>query len=383
MRAYSLLAPGLIDLVEVPEPPCGDDEVLLRTEAVSLCSTDVSYFRGHLRPESWPIVPGHEYVGRAVEVGRSVTGIAPGDRVVYWGQTDFGGMAEYRAIRPLLPNQPGETGWYTERGFYDAHQAAAAVVPDGLPSRLATLVEPLTSVLRCLLVNPPKPGDVCVVLGCGPSALLAVQVLRNLMGVGPIVVLDKDSGRIALARTLGADLSFDTSTQSDELDAFVREHHDHFADYVVDALPHVSTDTTRTDVRESAMGLLRPDGTYVVYGATALPQQISTWHLLAKGLRLLATPFDVRAFPMTRTTHITRTALGLIADSVVDVEPLITDTVAFTDVQGVRAAFTDYGANGGMKSSLLFTPVLPSLIAQSVGAPVAGTVASAPVGAAL
>ncbi|PWK80697.1 L-iditol 2-dehydrogenase/threonine 3-dehydrogenase [Lentzea atacamensis] len=354
MRAYQIAAPGLIELVEAPDPRPGHDEVLLRSEAVSICSTDVSYFRGHLTPERWPIVPGHEYVGRVEQVGRDVTGIVPGDRLVYWGQTDFGGLAELRTIRPLLPSQAGETMWYTERNFYDAHQAAVAVVPESMSSRLATLIEPLTSVLRCVLVNPPKPGDVCVVLGCGPSALLAVQVLDRLLGAGPIMVVDKLSTRVYLARTLGASIGFDMNTHAGQLAEFVRDHHDHFADYVLDALPHVDADSDDEDVRSFAMGLLRPGGTYVIYGATALPQKISTWHLLAKGLRLQATPFDVRAFPMARTAYLARTSLNLINDGVIVADPLITSTVAFDDVARVTEAFDSYGHNGGMKTSIQF-----------------------------
>ncbi|MFI6045780.1 zinc-binding dehydrogenase [Nocardia sp. NPDC051321] len=354
MHAYTMMAPGVIEPAELPIPNCGPDEVLLRTEAVTICSTDVSYYRAHLSPPAWPIVPGHEYVGRAVHVGNRVRRVEIGDRLVYWGQSDFGGLAEYRTIRPLLPNQGGETSWYTERNFYDADQAAAVVVPDRLPSRIATLIEPLTSVLRCLLVNPPKPGDVCVVLGCGPSALLAVQVLHRLLGAGRIIVLDKDPRRISMAERMGAELGFNVVCQSGELADFVRRHHDHYADYVLDALPHVAAVGPVEDVRQLAMGLLRPGGTYVLYGATAVPQPISTWLLLAKGLRMQATPFDVRLFPMSRSAHVARIALALVNDGVVDVDSLITRTVLSTDVADVDDAFANYGAAGGLKTSVLF-----------------------------
>ncbi|MGW7571801.1 alcohol dehydrogenase catalytic domain-containing protein, partial [Streptomyces tendae] len=75
MRAYVLSAPGKLGLESVSDPRCGPDEVTLRTEAVSICSTDISYFRGHLFPDSWPIIPGHEYVGQAVEVGANLRGV--------------------------------------------------------------------------------------------------------------------------------------------------------------------------------------------------------------------------------------------------------------------------------------------------------------------
>lgn len=358
MRAYVMRGPGELRLAEVPDPACGADEVLMATEAVSICSTDISYYRGHLLPESWPIIPGHEYVGRVLEVGPLVdSSMQIGDRLVYWGQTDFGGMAELRTIRPLMPNQPGETSWYTERNFYDANQAAAIHVPNGMPSSTATLVEPLTSVLRSLLVNPPKPGDVCVVLGCGPSALLAIQVLQHYMAAGSVVVIDKDPARIQMALSLGADRGFNALTQSDVVETLIREHHDHFADYVFDALPHVTIDGHCKDVRYLGMCLLRPGGIYVIYGAAGLPQHIATWLILAKGLRLQASPFDVRLFPMARSAHVARVALGLIRDGMVQVQPLVSNTVSFSEESAVQAAFTNYGEGGSMKTSIVYESI--------------------------
>ncbi|MFC5662981.1 zinc-binding dehydrogenase [Kitasatospora misakiensis] len=386
-----MTSPGKINRTLVPDPECHEDEILLETEAVSICSTDVSYFRGHLFAEDWPIIPGHEYVGRVVEVGKRLRDdVRPGDRVTYWGQTDFGGMAQYRALRPLFPGRLGvETAWYTGRNFYDADQAAAVVLPAHVPSDLASVIEPLTSVLRSLLLNPPKPGDTCVVLGCGPSAQLAVQVLHRHLGAGSITVLDRNSDRMDVALRHGASRAFNTDTQAEELEAYVREHHDQYADYVFDALPHISAParsrgqaagqagqagTPGKDIREIAMGLLRPGGSYVIYGATAVPQRLNTWMILAKGLKLLSTPFDVRSFPMARSAHVTAVALRLVESGLVDPAPLITTRACLDDEDAVREAFTGYGRGASMKTSLLAPSVLLDHVRRT--AATAGTVSA-------
>jgi threonine dehydrogenase-like Zn-dependent dehydrogenase len=354
--AYLMNGPGQLVLGRVADPFCGEDEIVLQTEAVSVCSTDVSYFRGHLRSETWPVIPGHEYIGRVVEVGSRLAGaVEIGDRVGYWGQTDFGGLAEYRVIRPLFAHgQEMETSWYTDRNFYDACQAASVIIPPSLPSSRATLIEPLTSVLRSLLVNPPTPGDICVVLGCGPSALLAIQVLDRYLGAGSVLVLDRDDARMRTAMVYGASMAFNAITQADELDDFVRSHHDQYADYVFDGLPNVTDGPSEgRDVRDLAMGLLRPGGQYVVYGATNVPQRINTWMILAKGLRVRATPFDVRVFSMRRSGRVLNIALRLIESGLVDVSPLVTTHVALGDEASVVDAFVNYGAGGAMKTSML------------------------------
>ncbi|MEU1276327.1 alcohol dehydrogenase catalytic domain-containing protein [Streptomyces sp. NPDC005799] len=384
MYAYLMNAPGELERASVPDPVFGPDEILLHTEAVSICSTDVSYFRGHLVPETWPIIPGHEYVGRVVEVGRNLRdSVSVGDRVTYWGQTDFGGMAEYRALRPIFPGSISrETSWYTPRNFYDADQAAAVVLPPTVPSDLASVIEPLTSVLRSLLLNPPRPGDTCVVLGCGPSALLAVQVLERYLGAGSVIALDHNDARLATALRHGASLAFNTDTQGSELDALVRDHHDQYADYVFDALPHIGAPAPGTgkDIREQAMGLLRPEGAYVVYGATAVPQRINTWMILAKGLKLMSTPFDVRAFPMTRSANITGIALRLIETGLVDPRPLVTSRVTLDDEKGVQQAFTGYGGDASMKTSMLAPKVLLDYMEREAGATDAAEALAEPAG---
>jgi L-iditol 2-dehydrogenase/threonine 3-dehydrogenase len=325
---------------------------------VSICSTDVSYFRGHLFPESWPIVPGHEYVGEVMSVGAKLSGVVEaGQRVCYWGQTDFGGMAEYRTIRPIFGSKgTAETAWYTERNFYDADQAAAVIVPEALSWDTATIIEPLTSVLRSVLVNPPRPGDVCVVLGCGPSAVLAIQVLLRCLGARSVTVMDRNEYRLKIAQACGAELGFNTLTEADHLERFVRDHNDQYADYVFDALPHVAVDGHGKDVRELAMGLLRPGGTYVIYGATGVRQQISTWLILAKGLNIRATPFDVRLFPMSRSAYVANIAARWLDSGLVDAAPVVSHRVSFYDPPAVLRAFHNYGHENSMKTCIQLTP---------------------------
>ena len=66
--------PGL-ELVETPVPTIGDDDVLVRVEAASLCGTDLHIFHwddwaaNRIRP---PVTLGHEFAGTVVDVGRNV-----------------------------------------------------------------------------------------------------------------------------------------------------------------------------------------------------------------------------------------------------------------------------------------------------------------------
>jgi len=360
LRAYLMTGPGEIALAEVADPLCKSDQILVATEAVSICSTDVSYFRGHLSPERWPVVPGHEYVGRVVDVGIDCPApVAPGDRITYWGQTDFDGLAEFRCVTPIFPVRPDqavETTWYTRRGFLDANQAATIRLAADLPAQRATLIEPVTSVLRSILLNLPRPGDVAVVLGCGPTGLIATQLLRRCYGVSFLVALDTDPRRREVAAEVGADLVLDPVAERETVESLAEEHHGALADYVFDALPYVDGASESGVVRSAAMRMLRAGGRYIVFGATDKPQSLDHWLMLAKGLQVQAAPFDVRAFPMSRTAHVMRVAAEMISSGLLDAGRLVTGGIGFDDESAVRRVFTGYGQDGSLRTSIRFGP---------------------------
>ena len=82
MHAMCLDAPGR-PLVrrELPVPVPGDDEVLIEVSACAVCRTDLHIVDGELSEPKLPLVPGHEIVGRVVEVGRAVARLNTGMRV--------------------------------------------------------------------------------------------------------------------------------------------------------------------------------------------------------------------------------------------------------------------------------------------------------------
>ena len=65
MRALRLYGPGDIRLVEVPIPEIGEDEILLRTKAASVCGTDIRMWQNGYRgvDEEHPLTLGHEFAG--------------------------------------------------------------------------------------------------------------------------------------------------------------------------------------------------------------------------------------------------------------------------------------------------------------------------------
>jgi L-iditol 2-dehydrogenase len=200
-----------VRLEEMPVPPIGPGELLVRIEASGICGSDIMEW---YRREKVPLVLGHEIAGEVVEVGDGVRQYKRGDRVSAshhvpcntcrfclrghhtvcdtLRQTHFdpGGFAEYVRLPAIN----------VDRGVYP--------LPDEVSFEEATFIEPVACVFRSLRIARLQPGQTVLVLGSGIAGLLHVQLARAL-GAGRIVTTDIVESRLNVALQLGADVVFD------------------------------------------------------------------------------------------------------------------------------------------------------------------------------
>lgn len=86
----SIVTPGKIEIIELPDPAPNNSEVVVEVAAVGICGTDLHIFEGEFAPK-FPITPGHEMTGTIVAIGKDVTEVKTGDPVavdpsVYCGE---------------------------------------------------------------------------------------------------------------------------------------------------------------------------------------------------------------------------------------------------------------------------------------------------------
>jgi len=210
--------PGL-ELIDVPEPTCGDSDVKIRVLRAGLCGTDL-----HLEQwDDWaasvvnaPMTIGHEFYGEVAEVGALVDHISVGDRVSGEGHIVCGHCRNCRAGRRHLCINTVGVGVNRDGAFADYVVIPATnawVQPQDLDPDLGAIFDPLGNATHTALQWPVVGEDV-VVTGAGPIGVLAVAIARHA-GARRIAVTDRSEARLALAKGAGADLCVNVTRGED------------------------------------------------------------------------------------------------------------------------------------------------------------------------
>ena len=214
-RAFG--APLAIEEVHLHDP--GRDEVQVDLEAVAICHSDVTYADG-----GWggalPAVYGHEAVGRVSAAGAGVADLEPGARVLVTLIRSCGSCPACAAGRPTQCAAPGDhPGLSNAAGeriaaamscgaFAEAvtvHRSQVAPVTDDIPAPGAACLScgVVTGLGAAVNTARVRPGDWCVVIGCGGVGLNAVQGAR-LSGAARIVAVDLTEEKLEAAKAFGA-----------------------------------------------------------------------------------------------------------------------------------------------------------------------------------
>ncbi|WP_310570485.1 zinc-binding dehydrogenase [Gemmatimonas sp.] len=226
MRAVRLPAPGHpVEDAEIPMPPCGPGDVLVRVRAAGICHSDVHYRAGRSRVEPLPLTLGHEIAGEIAEVGQHVLSHNVGDAVclhylVTCGQCDdcLAGREQFCVTGKML-------GHFTDGGWaeYVAVPARNAVpVPHRVPfEQGAVMMCSSATSLHALRKGRLKVGESVLVVGVGGLGMSAVQLARAL-GAAEVIAVDRDPMKLALAERFGARTIRATDLSPDEVVAQVR-----------------------------------------------------------------------------------------------------------------------------------------------------------------
>ena len=231
-RIAVLTEPGgrfIIEEHPLPEPAPGT--VLLKVELAGICGTDAHIYRGHGDPSLFPLVLGHENVGRIVALGEGVerdfmgNPIRVGDRIavkpgvscnscymclVLKSPTRCPDKRGAYGFRP--PNTSPFNGGFAEYLYLDI--PGTFFFRTDASAERAVLLEPLTIAVHSVDRSGIRLGDTVAIQGSGPIGLLTLFCAR-MAGAVKAIVVGGPAGRLELARKLGADYTIDIEEVTD------------------------------------------------------------------------------------------------------------------------------------------------------------------------
>lgn len=226
--------PGRLEMAEVPIPEIGPGDALLRVDACGLCGTDLDQFHDPANTRPYPLIPGHEPVGRIYKIGSALSEeweVGVGDRVLVEPLraclncrncrsgdarlcTRRASMAAGSYSTTPLSVAPGLWGGFAQHLFL-TRGSAIHHVPESVPDHVAVMGNSMANAVEWTILTPGATiGDRVLLLGCGQRSLLAVVALKSA-GVRDVFVtgLRRDRPKLARAVELGATAAVDVETE--------------------------------------------------------------------------------------------------------------------------------------------------------------------------
>lgn len=194
MKALIFDQPNKPVVADIQMPSIGDNEVMVRSRRVGICHSDYELLSGnYIIPISYPVTPGHEWVGEVVEVGRNVKGLRPGDRVV----------GECVIRTPERIHHFGFSMDGANREFFAARPEWLHKLPDGVDDAKGALIEPFTCGYYAVLRHGGVDASQTVVVSGGGTIGLVSAAAAIGMGA-QVIVVDPVPLRRQIAMKLGA-----------------------------------------------------------------------------------------------------------------------------------------------------------------------------------
>lgn len=203
-----------IKVRDIPKPEIGDNEVLLKVKACSICGTDRKIYEyGHFKiKEKNEQILGHEISGVVEEVGKEVEYYQKGMRIALAPNVGCGICEVCRkGLEQLCLDYnafgiswPGGFAEYVKIPEIAVKHGNLVEIPESLSHEEAAIIEPLSCCYNAYESLNVRPGESLLIFGAGPMGILHL-VLNKYLGIGMTIMADIDEKRLELSQGFGAD----------------------------------------------------------------------------------------------------------------------------------------------------------------------------------
>jgi threonine dehydrogenase-like Zn-dependent dehydrogenase len=312
MQALVLQRIGHVELVEVPVPRPGPGEVLVRTIATTICTSDLQDIAANPFGSPLPRGLGHEAAGIVAAVGEGVERLRLGQPVAVHPVIPCGACANCARGLGHLCLQMGHLGLNcdgTYAEYFRVRADRALPTPAGIDPAVAALLEPVAVCLEAVRRGRVGEKDAVLVLGDGPFGILTARLAAR-HGVEKVILVGRHDFRLGHAP---AALTIN-ERKTDDVLKVVRQHGG--PDGVDVAILCVSS----AEAVNLGLAALRARGRLVVFSAIPRPVPLDLFHLHTRELEILGACND-------ENCH--QAALGLLTDSELDLDSLVTHRLPF------------------------------------------------------
>ena len=300
MKAGQIVAPRQIKIVDIEQPNLADypdGTVMIKTVQSAICGTDMPSFVLEHPANSYPLGVGlsiHEAIGIVTE--STSDKFKAGDEVLALPR-DIGGLSEY----------------------FLSDESVTLPLTDYPRKDCILMSQPLGTVVWACRKLPNLLNLDTVVIGQGPMGLLFTHMMSNL-GARTVITTDLVDFRLSVAKKMRATHTINADEQ-DPVAAVEEITEGRMADLVIEVVGH------QTETINECLQLLKRDGTLLAFGVP--DTQIYDFHFadfFRKNIRFIGSvgPDTPNDFPL---------AMDMIAQGRLDVAPIITHHLPFTEAQ--------------------------------------------------
>ena len=217
MKAISVVEPNHMEIIDIEKPKISAaDEVLVKIHATGICGSDVHVYHGSNPYAVYPRIIGHEAAGEVEAVGNAVTGLAPGDGVVFEPITYCGKCYACRTGHHNVCRELKVLGCTVDGTFREYAVVKRTQVYHFDKSKMsyiqAAVCEPYTIGEQANWRGNVLNGDMVLVHGAGPIGLIVADVAKSRGAT--VIVSEPNETRLAMSPSFGADYTINPAVEN-------------------------------------------------------------------------------------------------------------------------------------------------------------------------
>lgn len=318
MKAVVFESPNKVEIIDVPDPVIKENEVLIKVKASGVCGTDVHIYEGDFIG-TYPIIPGHEFSGEVIAIGKDVKSVKIGDKIavdpcIFCRKCSFCRENHENFCRHLKAYGVHLSGGFAEMASIKEENV---YLIDGLSYIEGAFVEPVGCCIHGIKQVGVNIGDHVLIFGSGPIGLILMQLCKNY-GSASITVVDVFSDKLNIAKKLGAT---NTIISDSNLTENLKNINEEGFQVVIDA-------TGSPSVVQGMFSYVRDKGRLLFFGVC--PQkskiEISPYEIYKRELKIFGT-FSL--------LHTAIPAIDMIREGKINVEALVSHYFPLDDFQKV------------------------------------------------